>query len=114
MLAFAVVLTVLGGVLPVVALGWAAVVTRREFQTLDRDLTRIHAIAEAHPKPSEATPLMYAVRQPTTTNVTVLYTREEVQRAILASAISDLKGPALLAGAGALLGMVGGLVSLGL
>jgi hypothetical protein len=109
----AVVLTVIGGILPVAAIAWAWVVTRRRFRVLNHDLTLIHAIAQAHPEPSEATPLMEAVRMPTATNTTVLYGAEEVERAILGSALKDLKGPALLAGAGALAGMVGSLLAFG-
>jgi hypothetical protein len=103
----AILLTVLGGVLPVAALIWAWLATRRPLTMLDDDLSSIYAISEAHPDANEGTPLMYAVRRPTATNVTVLYTKEEVQRAILSSALKDLKGPALLAGAGALAGMAG-------
>src|SRR5688572_21559572 len=100
--------------MPVGALIWAGLVTRQQFRTLDNDLTRIHGIAEAHPEPSEATPLMYAVRMPTATDTSVLYGAEEVERAILGSALKELRGPALLAGAGALAGMAGSLLSFGL
>jgi hypothetical protein len=110
--ALAFVLTVLGGLLPVGAIFWARTVTRREFRALDSDLTRLQAIAEAHPVPSESTPLMYAVRQPSANMTTATYVTEEVQRAILASALKDLRGPAVLAGVGALAGMAGSLLAL--
>jgi hypothetical protein len=114
-LTLAVVLTVLGGLLPVGALIWAALVTRREFRTLDDDLTRIQAIATEHGEnPSKASPLMYAVRYPSGNYTTATYMTEEVQRAILRSALSDLRGPALLAGVGALAGMAGSLLGFAL
>jgi hypothetical protein len=89
----AIVVTVLGGVLPVAALAWAWLTTRRQFRVLDYDLTRIQGIAKAHPEPGEATPRMYAVRMPTANFTTVLYTTEEVERAILDSALKELRGP---------------------
>jgi hypothetical protein len=113
MRSLAIVLTLLGGILPVAALIWAWLVTRRQYGTLNNDLTCIHAIGEAHSEPSEATAQMEAVRVPTATYTTVLYVPEEVERAILASALKDLKGPAQLAGAGALVGMLGSLLAFG-
>jgi hypothetical protein len=68
----AIVPTLLGGMMPVAARISARLVTRRQLGTLDNDLTRIHAIAEAHPEPREATPLMAAVRMPTASWTTVL------------------------------------------
>ncbi len=109
-----IVLLVLGGVLPIAALIRAWRVTKRRHEALNDDLSRIHAIAEAHPEPRDATSRMYAVREPTSTGPTVLYANEEIERAILKAAMDDLKGPAGVAAIGVICGMAGSLLSLAL
>lgn len=107
------VVTLLGGLLPLAAVGWAALATTRAYRSLDDDLQRIHAISHQHGSdPAKATPLMAAVRGPTSTNTTVLYQLEETRRAILRDTIDDLRGPAALAAVGVVFATVGSVWSL--
>lgn len=113
MLGLALVLTLLGGVLPIAGLVWAAKRAGGRHEELDRDLTEIARIAAAGGDDNNVTTrAMHAVRQPTHTFAMELYTPELIERAILRSALDDLKGPALLAASGVMFATVGSLLSL--
>lgn len=110
-----IILTLLGGVLPLAALVWAWKTGTRQHAALDRDLREIALVAETSGGDNEAaTRGMYAVRQPTHTYAMELYTPELAERAILRSALDDLKGPALVAGVGVICATIGSLLSLSL
>lgn len=108
-----VMLTVLGGILPIAAVIWAWMSGGRAHADLHRDLAVIGRIASAGGDDNAAvTRAMHAVRQPTHTYAMALYTPELVERAILRSALDELKGPALVAGIGVIFATVGSLLSL--
>ncbi|MFD2092624.1 hypothetical protein [Blastococcus deserti] len=108
-----IILTVLGGVLPLAGLIWAWRAGFRQHAALDTDLRQIARLAQASGDDNEAaTRAMYAVRQPTHTYAMELYTPELVERAILRSALDDLKGPALVAVIGVISATIGSLLSL--
>jgi hypothetical protein len=108
-----IILTLLGGVLPLAGLIWAWKAGRRQHAALDTDLHEIARVAEVSGDDNEAASrAMYAVRQPTHTYAMELYTPELVERAILRSALDDLKGPALVAGIGVISATTGSLLSL--
>ncbi len=110
LLALAIALTVAGGVLPIVGILTAWARTRRTLRALDADLTEIDRLSAA----GADTAAINAVRPSTTTWTHASYQHEHTERAILTSARDDLRGPAILAGIGALCGMAGSLLSLGL
>ncbi|MFI6489888.1 hypothetical protein [Streptomyces sp. NPDC050564] len=101
--------TVLGGLLPLVAVIWGSVALRRDYKSLVDDLTAIDQIIQAsegtYDDPSAA---MRAVREPAFNMGRLAYTYEWAQRLVWEQAIDDLRGPAWLAGAGLGLATVAG------
>ncbi|MCE7079981.1 hypothetical protein LZF96_07305 [Streptomyces sp. ST2-7A] len=102
-----------GGLLPISAVIWGWLAIRKEYRSLVEDLTKIDAIIEApdgeHEKKDAA---MNAVRQPKFNFGRLMYTYEWVQRLILGQVMSDLRGPAWLAGVGVALGATASIWSL--
>lgn len=99
------VLYALGGVVPLVALGWAALRVRRTYLPLCRDLEEISALMKTGTASMEQ---IRAVREPQSNDLMLWYTPEVVERAILKSALADLKRPSLLAALGVVFGTAGG------
>ena len=108
MRAIAIVLTLLGGLLPLIGLLLAWLRARRAFTPLDADLRRITELVSRNTPADE----IAAVREPQFMNGELPYTPELVERAILRSALEDLRGPALLAAAGVVLATAGSVLSL--
>ncbi|MEU3918869.1 hypothetical protein [Streptomyces sp. NPDC029004] len=102
------ILAVLGGVLPVVAVVWGWRATRREYKQLVADLDAIDAVINAPPEtyPDGQSEAMYAIRRPRFNYGRSTYTYEWVERLILEQALSELRGPAWVAGAGLVFGTV--------
>lgn len=112
----AAIFAVLGGVLPVTALLWGWRATRREYARLVSDLDAIDVVIEApegaYPSMTDRSEAMYAIRAPKFNVGRTTYTYEWMQRLILQQAMSELRGPAWLAGAGIACGTVASVWSL--
>lgn len=112
MTALVIILTVLGGVLPIVAIVQAAVVARRKFGELDEDLRRIEAIGDAGGNPDDATTVLdriHAVRPPSIPSYYwIEYGPDIAERNIF----RELKRPAILAAVGVVFSTAGSVLSL--
>ncbi|MCX5407226.1 hypothetical protein OHA37_25580 [Streptomyces sp. NBC_00335] len=100
----ATIFAALGGVLPIAAVLWGWRSTRREYKRLVSDLDAIDAVIHApegtYPDMTAQSDAMKAIRAPHFTYGRTMYTYEWIQRLILEQAMSELRGPAWLAGAG--------------
>ncbi len=105
---FVAVLYTLGGLLPVAALGLAAVRVRRTYMALCRDLDQIAALMRGRATFEE----IKAVREPQSNDLMLWYTPEVVERAILQATLADLKGPSVLAALGVVCAAAGSSLSL--
>jgi hypothetical protein len=110
--ALVVLLTVLGGVLPIAAIVEATVIAQRKFGELDQDLRRIQEIGDAGGNPDDATPVLdriHAVRAPSIPNYYwIEYGPDIAERNVF----RELKRPAVLAGVGVVFSTAGSLLSL--
>ncbi|MFB6519185.1 hypothetical protein [Streptomyces sp. NPDC056401] len=104
------ILAALGGVLPVTALLWGWQATRREYKRLVSDLDAIDAVIQApdgtYQSMTDQSEAMRVIRTPQFNFGRATYTYEWTQRLILQQAMSELRGPAWLAGAGIFFGTV--------
>lgn len=108
-----VILTVLGGVLPLVGIGIGAKRVIAEHRKLGSQLAEIAAIMKDPSIPDDQKlPRAKGVLQPQFTWARVTYTFEEIRYQILVNAASDLKLAAILAVGGILCGTVGSVWSL--
>ncbi|MBP0460837.1 hypothetical protein [Streptomyces montanisoli] len=110
------VCTALGGALPLVALVWGWLLTRRDFRKLVADLDAIDAVIHApdtdYPGPGGKSAAMEEIRTPEANWGRITYTFEWVQRMILKQALEDLTGPAWLALVGLIVGTTAGVWSI--
>ncbi|MFH8749148.1 hypothetical protein ACH4GK_20880 [Streptomyces rimosus] len=109
-------MTVAGGLLPLMALIWGGLALRKDYVALVRDLDAIDRIIQA-PEDAFETPqqrdaAMHAVREPTFNYGRLTYTYEWIQRLVWGQAMNDLRGPAWLAIAGLVLATAAGAWSL--
>ena len=106
-------LSVLGGVLPLGALGVGARRLVRAHRKLAGQLVDIERIqAEDSLSPAERRTRTAAILQPLSTVGYVLYTREWTREAIMRNAVEDLRGPALWGAAGVVCGTIASVWSL--
>jgi hypothetical protein len=104
-----IVLTVLGGVLPVAALLWGRSRAVREYRRLANTLDRIDGIIhDAAIREEDKMPAAEQVLTPRFNLGRMAYTYEWVQRLILEDALAELRGPAVLGLVGVALGTAGG------
>lgn len=101
-----------GGALPLAAVIWGWLAIRKQYRRLVRDLTKIDEIIEAPDGTYESKDAaMLAIRRPQFNMGRLTYTHEWAQRLVLDQAMSDLRGPAWLAGMGVVLGATSGALS---
>jgi hypothetical protein len=102
------ILAALGGALPLAAVIWGWLASRREYRRLVSDLDAIDEVITApagtYPDAEAKSDAMYAIRQPRFTYGRATYTYEWVERLILEQVMAELRGPAWLAGVGLICG----------
>ncbi|MFJ9915138.1 hypothetical protein [Actinacidiphila glaucinigra] len=105
-------ITVAGGLLPLIAIIWGGQALRRDYRKLVDDLDAIDSVIgapEGTYESSEAqSAAMYAIRQPAFNMGRLTYTYEWAQRLVWEQAMNDLRGPAWLATTGLVLATVAG------
>lgn len=105
-------LTVVGGLLPLIAVIWGGVALRRDYSALVSDLDAIDRIIQApedaYESSAEKSAAMRAIREPTFNMGRLMYTYEWAQRLVWKQAMSNLRGPGWLAVAGLVLATVAG------
>ncbi|MEW2548871.1 hypothetical protein AB0910_24390 [Streptomyces sp. NPDC047002] len=107
--------TALGGFLPLIALLWGWLLTKRDYDKLVADLDAIDAVIQGadtdYPGPDGKSAAMIAIRSPEGNWGRIMYTFEWVKRMILKQALNDLTGPAWLASVGLIIGTTSGVWS---
>ncbi|MFJ8723617.1 hypothetical protein [Streptomyces sp. NPDC093269] len=105
-------MTVAGGLLPMIAVIWGGLPLRKDHQKLVRDLEAIDRVIQAPAGAYDSTETrsaaMYAIRQPAFNFGRLTYTYEWAQRLVWEQAMNDLRGPAWLAIAGLVLATTAG------
>lgn len=112
MLAIVIVLTVLGGVLPIYAGVRAAITTQRHFSKLDADLKKIKAIAETPGADDDSEGNLARRRAVRSPSVPAYYWIEYAPDIAELRLYQELKKPAILVGLGVVFATAGSLLSL--
>lgn len=103
------VLTLLGGVLAVVGIAWAALAAVQRRRQLERERA---IVLRENAAGGNSADRLRQMGVPFTTWGDVITTRQDVEIAILTDALSNLRGPALVVLLGGVLSTIGGVLGL--